>query len=487
MRDRAEQALYKLAMEPAWEAKFESNSYGFRPGRSAQDAIKAIWYASHSKESYVLDADISKCFDKISHKALLDKLAVAPHIRRQIKSWLVAGVIDRGELFPTTEGAPQGGPLSPLLMNIALHGMQTAVEATFAKVKRIDGKPTYIGKPKLIRYADDLVVVHHDLTVVEQAKQVVSEFLTPIGLELKPSKTRITNTLYEHEQNVGFDFLGFTVRQFPAGQTHTGKTNKKEAKPRGFKTLVKPSQQKQKKHLEKIKETTRHYGARRIDDLISALNLIIIGWCNYYAASNAKATFAKLDHQVWEILWRWVKRRHPHKTKYWLYDHYWPKDKFGVRQFTGKNGTTLYKHAKTKIKIHVKVEGKRSPYDGDWVYWGRRLREYPGLSTRKGKLLKWQMGKCVYCGLYFKDGDLTEVDHIRPRWAGGKSAYSNWQLLHRHCHDKKTVEDLALWEKEPPNSGKRGTIDKDQTTEEPDEVNVSSPVLQPSGGGDSIA
>ena len=113
MYDRAAQALVKLALEPQWEARFEPNSYGFRPGRSCHDAIEAIFQEIRYKPKYALDADIAKCFDRIGHRALLDKIDTFPLLRRVIKGWLKAGVMDGGDLFPTQAGTPQGGVLTP--------------------------------------------------------------------------------------------------------------------------------------------------------------------------------------------------------------------------------------------------------------------------------------------------------------------------------------------------------------------------------------
>src|SRR5579883_256590 len=218
MRDRAAQALAKLALEPEWEARFEPNSYGFRPGRSCHDAIEAIWSGINKKARYVLDADIAKCFDRINHQALLNKLHTFPTLRRAIRAWLKAGVLEGKELFPTPEGTPQGGVISPLLANIALHDLETAVRAAFPSRKA--GHPS-AWKPLVVRYADDFVVMHEDLAVIERVQQIANAWLADIGLELKPSKTRITHTLRVHSGNVGFDFLGFHVRQFPVGKTRS--------------------------------------------------------------------------------------------------------------------------------------------------------------------------------------------------------------------------------------------------------------------------
>ena len=197
MRDRAYQALVKQALEPEWEARFEANSYGFRPGRGSHDAIEAIFLEISRKSKYVLDADIRGCFDHISHQALLDKLATYPAMRRAIRAWLKAGVMEADRLSSTEEGTPQGGVISPLLANIALHGMEADLRKAYTERE---------GKPALIRYADDFVVLHPTLAGVEKAKHIVEEWLAKIRLELKPSKTRLTHSL---EGEAGFDFLGF--------------------------------------------------------------------------------------------------------------------------------------------------------------------------------------------------------------------------------------------------------------------------------------
>src|SRR5262249_3172937 len=147
---------------------------------------------------YVLDADIAKCFDRIDHEALLKKVDAGPAVTRQIRAWLKAGILDGETLFPSTEGTPQGGAISPLLANIALHGMEDVLRQRFPESKpRVGpgGKQVFIPEPRLIRYADDFVVLHPDVEVVRQCQQVLSEWLREMGLELKPSKTRLGHTL----------------------------------------------------------------------------------------------------------------------------------------------------------------------------------------------------------------------------------------------------------------------------------------------------
>ncbi len=278
MYNRATQSLVKLALEPEWEAKFEPNSYGFRPGRSCHDAIEAIFNAIKSKAKYVLDADIAKCFDRINHGELLKKLNTFPTLRRQIKAWLNSGVMDGKQLFPTSEGTPQGGVISPLLANIALHGMEE-------RIKQIaDTLPTPRGRSKrgnreslsLIRYADDFVIIHEDLTVVQRCKEIISKWLDGIGLELKPSKTRLAHTLHKHDgQDAGFNFLGFNVRQYPKGKYNTGCNP--HGKPLGFKTFIKPSKEKVKKHYDHITQVIDQHKTAPQAALIAHLNPIIRG------------------------------------------------------------------------------------------------------------------------------------------------------------------------------------------------------------------
>ena len=468
--DRALQCLHKEALEPEWEARFEPNSYGFRPGRTPQDAIEAIYSAIRLKPKYVLDADIAKCFDRINHKVLLDKVGLYPG-RKLIKRWLKAGLYDEEQHQETEEGTPQGGVISPLLANIAFHGMEESLKEYAVNLEiRVETYSLLKGKYtrkldkkhrqnsiKLIRYADDFVILHENLEVLLGAKAVIEKWLQPIGLELKPEKTRIAHTLWHHDnESPGFDFLGFNVRQYVNGTE------------RGYKTLIKPSHKAVSTHYVQIKDVFDNQKTTPLKALISQLNPMISGWCNYHKNNVAKETFSKLDYQMWQRAWRWSKRRHPRKSRTWVKDKYFAPH--GTRNWELHDGDIqLLKHADTAIERHVKVKGGKSPFDGDTVYWAARMGKHPEIPARKAKLLKKQKGRCAICGLPFGDEDLVEIDHIKPKSQGGKDRFDNYQAIHRHCHDTKTALEAV---------GR-----KSDTPEEPCAVKVASTVLKTNRGG----
>ena len=299
----------------------------------------------------------------------------------------------------------------------------------------------------LIRYADDFVILHEDITVVQRIRDIISEWLKGMGLELKPSKTRIAHTLNPFEQEPpGFDFLGFTIQQFPVGKYRTG-TNSK-GKPLGFKTIITPSKKKQKVHNEKIASTIKAHKSAPQAALIKRLNPIIRGWAKYYATVSSKETYTEMDYLIYQKLRAWAKHRHPNKSGKWITDKYWQTIGGNNWEFAtsqeGKNPLRLLRHAETPIVRHVKVKDESSPHDGNLVYWSIRKGENPEMPNRISKLLKKQKGLCAFCGLYFRENDVMEVDHKIPKSKGGKDSYDNWQLLHRHCHDTKTALDGSL-------------------------------------------
>jgi RNA-directed DNA polymerase len=426
MVERCKQFLAKMALEPEWEAKFEPNSYGFRPGRSCQDAKQAIFNIIKSKPKFVFDADIKGAFDNICQEKLLAKLQTYPQLRRAIKAWLKAGVMDDNNFSPTEKGTPQGGVISPLLMNIALHGMEQTITEEYAKIKSAE-------KTLLVRYADDFVIFHSNLQELEKAARKVTAWLQEMGLTLSPTKTRVTHTLVPHQGQVGFEFLGFTVRQFPVGKTHTGKNT--NGKPLGFKTIIKPSKEAVKRHTLVMKDRLRELRSASQEQLIKELNPVIWGWAAYYKTSVASKIFSGCDRILWIQLLRWAKARHSNKGTRWVIKKYWHQ--VGKRKyvFATPEGAEMRRHSQTAIQTYVKVKGRASPYDGNMYYWSQRLKKHPMMHEIKARLLQKQQGKCRWCELRFKDEDILEVDHIdRNR---NNNDLSNKMLLHRHCHDER--------------------------------------------------
>jgi len=426
MIERCKQALAKMALEPEWEAKFEPNSYGFRPGRSCHDAREAIFNAIRSKPKYVFDADIKGAFDNISQEALLAKLHTSPLLRKAVKGWLKAGVMEGCTFSPTEVGTPQGGVISPLLMNVALHGMEQAIIEGYSKSHAVE-------KPLLVRYADDFVIFHSDLKELEKVAERVTQWLEQMGLKLSPTKTRTTHTLTPYQGQVGFDFLGFTVRQFSVGKSHTGKgTNGKAL---GFKTLIKPSKEAIKRHTLTIKEQLHKFRSASQEQLIKELHPIIWGWAAYYKTSVASAVFKRCDDILWKQLARWAKARHPDKGTQWMTKRYWHQVEKRKWVFATPTGAELRMHSKTAIQRYIKVKGTASPYDGNMLYWSQRLKSHPLMHETKARLLQKQQGKCRWCELHFQDGDTLEVDHIDHNRSNND--LRNKMLLHRHCHDER--------------------------------------------------
>ncbi|MFP3023869.1 MAG: group II intron reverse transcriptase/maturase [Wolbachia sp.] len=454
---RAKQTLVKMALEPEWEAKFEPNTYGFRPGRSCHDAMKAIFYALYKKSAFILDADISGCFDNIKHHALLDKLNTTPTLKRTIKKWLRAGVMENRTFQPTKSGTIQGGTISPLLACIALNGLEQYIKEKlksellqYRREKYGTMSQSWMQQSlKVIFYADDFVVVHESEEIILKAKELVESWLKTVGLELKPSKTKISHTLkFSNGQKPGFDFLGFTVRQYPV------KSKK------GYKLLIKPSLNSVKQHTLAIKHKLRKMRSESQEAVINNLNPIVRGWCQYYVSAVSSKTFNSMDMIMYTQLWRWAKFKHPNKGGRWIKRKYFKRYGNDNWRFMTSNGIRVTKHGDHANKWHIKVKGTKSPYDGDWPYWGNRLSTIPGKSPQVIKLLKIQQGKCNYCHLWFRFDDLAHVHHQDCNRLNNN--IKNLSLLHKHCHDQL-----------------HGSMhDKHRITEEPDDGKLSSPVLK---------
>ncbi len=345
--------MVKLALEPEWEAKFEPNSYGFRPGRSCHDAIEAIFANLKYVPRYVLDADIKGCFHNINQEKLLEKLTDLP---------LAAAESSRSgskqECWKTLTSNPlrlarrRAGSSLHYLPTSPFTDLRKESVKSFPYSKVVNGVKKHIYRPKVIRYADDFVILHEELAVIEKCKEIANEWLAEIGLELKENKTRITHTLHKQGKGVGFDFLGFNIRQFPVGKNHYGKSGgaaKRETEGKvPFKTIIKPSKEAVQRHYRAIANTigrTQAQSSKQV--LIMLLNPIIRGWSNYYSTVVSKKAFNKLDHLVCMRLFRWGRRHHGHhKGRRWVADRYFntQRNKGSLRpwDFIANNRTTLH-------------------------------------------------------------------------------------------------------------------------------------------------
>lgn len=445
IRDRAKQALALLALEPEWEAKFEKNSYGFRPGRRTHDAIEAIHSTINKSPKYVLEGDIRKCFDQINHEILLAKLETFPMMKRQVRAWLKAKIVIQEEIIFPERGTPQGGILSPLLANIALNGIEEMLSDWIAEIPAYSPGGHRISKPNrrkrllYVRYADDFVVLHPDQEIIESAKQLIDEFLAPIGLELHPEKTKITHTYLKiNDSRPGFKFLGFWIRNYRVGKTKRGKRGAE------YKTFIRPHPQNIADVLRKTKVILRQ--SRDVITVVNRINPIIRGWANYFSTVASKRTFSAMDKTLMIQLMRWCKRKHPTRSKLWCRNRYLHRDtkndksrlRFGYIA-KGQEIIGIKYFAETPIVRHTKITGNKSIYDNDIIYWAKRGRPLGNRSKSESviQLLQKQKNRCNMCGLMFLPGDIIEIDHIKPKKLGGSNSYENLQVLHGHCHDKK--------------------------------------------------
>ncbi len=404
----------------------------------------------------MLDAEGAKCFDRINHLALLQKLNYTGKVRQQIKAWLKSGVIDQKVFTATSEGTPQGGVLSPLLANIALHGMEMMLMdyARTMKMSYPNGRAaTEQSKVKsltFIRYADDFLLIHYDLNIVQRCRELISEWLNDIGLELKPSKTRIAHTLIPEKSDsgkAGFDFLGHHIQQFPVGQYRSA-THPSTRKKLGFRTLITPSKDSCKRHQREIRSVINKHKYSHQARLIDKLNPIIRGWVNYYSNSDAQTTgeLTRQDYLTFQKLRAWGRHRtgdwNKARKKYWTHigNNNWV---FATKK-EDANPLRLLTHTEhgSSSTKYVKVKGDVSPFNGNLVYWSTRMGRSPDMPFRKATLLNKQKGICPWCCLRFREEDILESDHILATALGGKDEYRNLQLLHGHCHDEKTALDL---------------------------------------------
>jgi RNA-directed DNA polymerase len=436
LADRAQQQRVRNALEPEWEARLDPKQYGFRPGRGCHDAIEMIHRAvaaKNAKRDWVLDADLISAFDRIDHNFLLTRIGTFP-AREQIRGWLKAGVVDRGRYSPTSEGTPQGGVISPLILNIALQGMEEAAGVRYDS--RGSVKP---GCPTVITYADDFVALCHSREQAETVRARLDEWLAERGLALNRDKTRIGRI------DDGFDFLSFTIRRYHVRG--------------GTKVLTKPSRNAIQKIRRRIAAELRALRGASPIEVINTMNPIIRGQANYFRSGASKKTYQALDDHLWQHLYTWVRRRHPKKSRKWAFARYFgpfhparrSKWVYGDRE----TGAYLHQYAWTKIVRHAPVPGRHSPDDPALAhYWAdrRRKRKPPQLAPSWQHALRDQQGRCPLCrepllytdrppdSLYEWETWYAAVRKAMTRQAIAEhSGRTRYRLVHAHCARRQRI------------------------------------------------
>ena len=334
--DRTMQALYAMSLQPWAETTADRTSFGFRKGRSAQDACVYVFscLSQKNRAEWVIEGDIRGCFDNISHEWLMNNIPIDKEV---IKQFLWSGFVHENTLFPTESGVPQGGLVSPILANMTLDGLGTILESMY-KGRKVN----------YIRYADDFLITAETRELAEEIIETVRPFLKERGLELSPEKTRITHI------NDGFEFLGWNFRKY-----------------RGI-LLIKPSQKAIANIIEKVRSILKMAKAWSQDKLINLLNPTIRGWTNYHRHVVATETFSKLDHILWKMLWTWAKRRHPKKGRKWVANRYWQPTL--SRRWTFRDSKVLFLFSDSKIVRHPYLKLDKNPYL-DQEYFFNRMNE----------------------------------------------------------------------------------------------------------------
>lgn len=419
MKDRAMQALHLLALDPIAETTADPNSYGFRQGRAAADAISQCYcdLAKTTSAQWILEADIKACFDELSHQWLLTHL---PMDCVTLGKWLKAGYVDRDNWHPTETGAPQGGIISPALCNLTLDGLEQMLREKFAPTERT-GKQTQV---HVVRYADDFIITGRTRELLaEEVRPAVESFLAERGLELSPTKTRIVHI------TEGFDFLGTHLRKYDG------------------KLLIKPSKKSVKQVLSKITTVLKRNLHAGVEKLVGMLNPIITGWAHYHRPWVSKQTFHRLDREINRQVWRWAERKHPTKRRGWIKQKYFSASatrswEFGRTrtQPDGKKETVrLAKAEATPIRRHIKIRQEANPYDPAWeTYFEARAGQQmeADLKGRRKLVQLWmeQKGRCPMCDQQITKATGWNLHHLQWRVKGGTDVMANLVLLHPNCH-----------------------------------------------------
>lgn len=427
MKDRAMQALYKLALEPVAETTADPNSYGFRPERSTADAREQCFtlLSRSFSPQWILEGDIKGCFDNISHQWMIENIPMDKSI---LQKWLKAGYVYQNQLYPTEAGTPQGGIISPTLSNLTLDGLEAVLKNRYGRSST--GRSCHITaakhQVKLVRYADDFIITGRSKELLEnEVMPLVSDFLRERGLVLSEEKTKIT-----HIDN-GFDFLGWNVRKYKG------------------KLLIKPSKKNVKSFLDGIRATIKANKQAQQIHLIKMLNPKIRGWANYHKGAVSKRTFTLVDTEIWKTIWRWAKRRHQKKQSEWIKNKYFSPTGNRNWEFnavystsTGESRRVKLRYASdTAIRRHIKIKMDANPYDPNWETYfesrlGLKMKDNPHGRRKLISLWLIQAGNCSICAQKISKETGWCVHHITPKSKGGKDNQLNLSLIHPSCLTK---------------------------------------------------
>lgn len=419
MTDRAMQTLYKFSLEPIAETYADPNSYGFRIGRSTHDAIEQCFTDLNKGKSpeWILEGDIKGCFDHISHEWLLENISMDTQV---LEKWLKCGYVETRKLFPTDEGAPQGGTISPTLMNMTLDGLERLLQERLPTRQKVNGR-THFNKLNFVRYADDFIITGESPEFLrDKVLPVVKEFLTERGLQLSEEKTVIT-----HIED-GFDFLGKNIRKYNG------------------KLLIKPSKTSVKSFLEKVRSIIKGNKSTKQETLIRKLNPVIRGWMNNQQYVVSSKVFSRVDYEIYKCLWQWAKRRHKKKGRKWIAQKYWHH--IGSRQWTfsvpyenqSTEGEPLYCKLEyatdTKIIRFKKIVAEANPFDEYWTDYFEEREGEKLLNSTKGReklLTIWrrQHRRCPVCGEL-----ITSETGFKVHTPVGKN--SQKIMVHKECHEE---------------------------------------------------
>ncbi|EGH3761949.1 group II intron reverse transcriptase/maturase [Salmonella enterica] len=425
MLDRAMQALHLSGLEPVSETLADHNSYGFRPARCTADAIQQVcnMYSSRYASKWVLEGDIKGCFDHINHDWLLEHIPMDKHILRK---WLKAGIIEKGSFSEKFSGTPQGGIISPVLANMALDGLEGELQTRFGKKR---SKKSWKNQVHLVRYADDFIISGCSKEILEnEVLPFVTSFLLKRGLTLSKEKTVITHI------TDGFDFLGQHIRRFDN------------------KLIIRPAKKNVKSFLAKVRNTIDENKTVPAWLLIYKLNPLIRGWANYHRHVASASTFNNVDHQIWRKIWQWCARRHPGKSRRWVFRKYHTTIKMRNGMFYGIDSDgrkyVLQRAGAVHIFHHVKIKGAANPFDTEWEEYFEKRLDYSWRESRQGQkkiLVIWrkQGSYCPLCEQPITRKTGWNIHHILKKSLGGSDNLENLVLLHPNCHRQLHSNDAG--------------------------------------------